>query len=236
LYFTNLEEKFMRRLLTTALIGLFATTAFAAAPQTDDQKTLYVIGQLAARTLSIFQLSPNELEYVKQGLTDAVGGKAPAVEASAYAEKVQQLALTRRKALADKNAAAGKAYIDQASRAKGAQKTASGLIYTPLKEGNGAGPTASDTVKVNYRGTFIDGKEFDSSYRRGVPAEFRLDGVLKCWTEGLQKMKPGGKAELVCPAELAYGENGAGDLIMPGATLVFEVELLEIVKKPAAAK
>ncbi|BCS52347.1 FKBP-type peptidyl-prolyl cis-trans isomerase [Geobacter sp. SVR] len=227
----------MHRLIVTLLIALLATPVFAAEePKTEEQKTLYAIGQLVARSMSVFQLSPNELEYVKQGLTDAVTGKKPVVEASAYTEKVQEMARTRRKAQGEKQAAAGKAYIEQAAKEKDAQKTASGLVYIPQKEGAGAGPTASDTVKVNYRGTLTDGKEFDSSYKRGMPAEFRLDGVIKCWTEGLQKMKPGGKAKLVCPSDLAYGENGAGELILPGATLVFDVELLDVKKAESAVK
>lgn len=131
-------------------------------------------------------------------------------------------------------AASGKDFLDKAAKEKGAVKTDSGLVYFSLKEGTGASPKATDTVKVNYRGTLPDGKEFDSSYKRGVPAEFRLDKVIKCWTEGLQKMKPGGKARLVCPPTLAYGDAGAGELILPGATLVFEVELLEV--KNAALK
>jgi len=106
--------------------------------------------------------------------------------------------------------------------------TASGLIYTPLREGSGPNPTAADTVKVNYRGTFPDGKEFDSSYARNAPATFPLGRVIKCWTEGVQLMKPGGKATLVCPPAIAYGERGAGGTIPPNATLHFEVELLEI--------
>jgi FKBP-type peptidyl-prolyl cis-trans isomerase FkpA len=227
----------MRRLLVTLLITLLAAPAFAAdEPKTEEQKTLYAIGQLVARSISVFQFSPSELEYVKQGLSDAAAGKNPAVEASAYTEKIQELARTRRQAQGEKQAAAGKVYIEQAAKEKGAQKTASGLVYISQKEGAGAGPAASDTVKVNYRGTLPDGKEFDSSYKRGTPAEFRLDGVIKCWTEALQKMKPGGKAKLVCPSDLAYGENGAGDMILPGATLVFEVELLEVKKAESAAK
>lgn len=111
----------------------------------------------------------------------------------------------------------------------GAVVTASGLVFKSIKDGSGASPKASDTVKVHYKGTFPDGKEFDSSYKAGGPIEFPLSGVIKCWTEGVQMMKVGGKAKLTCPADIAYGARGAGGgLIPPNATLVFEVELLGI--------
>jgi FKBP-type peptidyl-prolyl cis-trans isomerase FkpA len=112
----------------------------------------------------------------------------------------------------------------------GAVVTPSGLVYRSLKDGSGAGPAATDKVKVHYRGTFPDGKEFDSSYSRNQPAEFQLNRVIKCWTEGVQMMKVGGKAKLTCPAPIAYGEKGAGGVIPPNATLLFEVELLGINK------
>jgi FKBP-type peptidyl-prolyl cis-trans isomerase FkpA len=104
----------------------------------------------------------------------------------------------------------------------------SGLIYQSLKEGSGASPSAADVVKVNYRGTLADGKEFDSSYKRGEPAEFPLNRVIPCWTEGVQMMKPGGKARLTCPPAIAYGASGAGGVIPPNATLQFEIELLSV--------
>ncbi|MEJ6023113.1 FKBP-type peptidyl-prolyl cis-trans isomerase [Ramlibacter sp. PS4R-6] len=105
--------------------------------------------------------------------------------------------------------------------------TASGLVYQSLREGSGAPPGPTDVVRVNYRGTFPDGKEFDAS--KGAPAEFPLNRVIKCWTEGVQMMKPGGKAKFVCPPSIAYGERGAGGgVIPPNATLHFEVELLEV--------
>jgi FKBP-type peptidyl-prolyl cis-trans isomerase FkpA len=106
----------------------------------------------------------------------------------------------------------------------------SGLVYKSVKDGTGASPTATDVVRVHYKGTFPDGKEFDSSYKRGQPAEFPLNRVIKCWTEGVQKMKVGGKAQLVCPPAIAYGERGGGP-IPPNATLHFEVELLGIAGK-----
>jgi FKBP-type peptidyl-prolyl cis-trans isomerase FkpA len=106
--------------------------------------------------------------------------------------------------------------------------TASGLVYESLKEGSGEAPKATDTVKVHYRGTFPDGKEFDSSYKRGEPTEFPLNRVIPCWTEGVQRMKPGGKAKLVCPPSIAYGARGAGGVIPPNATLHFEVELVSV--------
>lgn len=123
---------------------------------------------------------------------------------------------------------AADATMAASAKEEGAVVTASGLVYRSLKDGQGASPTASDKVKVHYRGTFPDGREFDSSYKRNEAIEFPLNGVIKCWTEGVQRMKVGGKAKLTCPASIAYGERGAGGVIPPNATLLFEVELLAI--------
>ena len=124
--------------------------------------------------------------------------------------------------VAQSNAAA------EAAKEPGAVVTPSGLVFRSLKDGTGPSPTATDTVKVHYRGTFPDGREFDSSYKRNEAIEFPLSGVIKCWTEGVQKMKVGGKAKLTCPPSIAYGERGAGTAVPPNATLHFEVELLGI--------
>lgn len=122
-------------------------------------------------------------------------------------------------------------FAQVAAKEPGAKVTASGLVYRSLQDGQGASPLATDKVKVHYRGTFPDGKEFDSSYKRNQPIDFPLNGVIACWTEGVQMMKVGGKAKLTCPPAIAYGVRGAGGVIPPNATLQFEVELIAIAGK-----
>lgn len=220
----------MHKLIAVALVALTAVPALALdEKKAEEQKTFYAVGQVMARQLAVFALAPDELEQVKKGLDDGITGKTPQVSVEAYKDKIQQLALERRNAQGEKLASQSKEFLEKAAKEKGAVKTPSGLVYKSLKEGSGASPVATDKVTVNYRGTLIDGKEFDSSYAAGKPAEFPLDQVIKCWTEGLQMMKAGGKAQLVCPPDIAYGERGSG-LIPGNATLVFEVELLEVKK------
>jgi FKBP-type peptidyl-prolyl cis-trans isomerase FkpA len=124
----------------------------------------------------------------------------------------------------------GADFLEKAAKEKGAVKTTSGLVYRALHEGTGEKPGAASTVKVNYRGTFVDGKEFDASAKHGGPATFPLNRVIPCWTEGVAMRKVGGKAQLVCPAAIAYGARGAPGAVPPNSTLVFEVELLAIQK------
>jgi len=165
-------------------------------------------------------------------MSDAAANK-PAVDLNTYGPKIQALATSRQGKVAEREKAASKAYIDKAAAEPGAVKSDSGLIYFELTPGKGESPKATDKVKVNYRGTFTNGTEFDSSYKRNEPAEFPLNGVIKCWTEGVQKMKVGGKSRLVCPSGIAYGDAGRGG-IPGGATLVFEIELLAINSTSAA--
>jgi FKBP-type peptidyl-prolyl cis-trans isomerase FkpA len=201
----------------------------AASPKTDDEKTVYALGVTVQRSLQVFSLTPAELELVIAGLRDAAAGKAE-VKAEEKQAAIQALVTARRAAAGADAAKKGGEFLEKAAKEPGAVKTASGLVYIPLKEGTGPSPAASDKVKVNYRGQLTDGKVFDASDRHGGPASFPLNGVIPCWTEGVQKMKVGGKARLVCPASIAYGDRGAGADIPPGATLDFEVELLEILK------
>jgi len=206
--------------------------ADAAPPKvmSEDDKTLYALGVLISQNLKAFQLTSSELDSVKQGLTDGVMNQKLKVEADKYRPQVEQLHQTRMAAAGKLEAEAGSAYLEKAAGEKGAVKTASGLVITDLKPGTGASPKPSDQVKVHYQGTLIDGTVFDSSLQRGEPATFPLNGVIPCWTEALQLMKVGGKSRLVCPATIAYGDAGAPPHIKPGATLVFDVELLEIMK------
>ena len=225
----------MRTLLSCclALLLITGTATFAAAPEitTDEQKTLYTLGLALSRSLGGFTLSEAELEIVKLGLTDGVLQREPKADPQLFMPKVQELQKTRTAAVAAAEHKAGEDFLAKAAAAPGATKTESGLVMTTLTPGTGATPTADDTVKVHYHGTLIDGTVFDSSVQRGEPATFPLKGVIKCWTEGVQHMHVGGKSRLVCPSQLAYGERGAPPRIKPGATLVFDVELLDIVKE-----
>jgi len=224
--------------LTTLVcsLALFACNADASKAQkpaeitTDDQKSFYSLGVLMSQQIDSFSLTPEELALVQRGLADGVNHAKPVVEADQFRQKLQEIAQVRFKAAADKAAAAGVAYLEKASKEPGATKTGSGLVIKHTKEGTGAQPTATDEVKVHYEGRLIDGKVFDSSIARGEPATFGLGGVIPCWTEGLQAMKVGGKAQLTCPSDLAYGPSGRPPTIPPAATLVFDVELLDIVK------
>ena len=197
---------------------------------TDDQKVIYAIGLAMHRSLDQFDLSAAELDILKRALTDAAARK-PAIDLEEWGPKIDGFAGSRAERVTAREKAASAAYLAKAAAEPGMVKTASGLIYRDLTAGTGPSPTASDMVKVHYRGTLINGTEFDSSYKRNEPAQFKLAGVIPCWTEGVQRMKVGGKARLVCPSDLAYGDGGRPS-IPGGATLLFEVELLEIVAAP----
>ena len=204
------------------------TAAAATLGGTEDEKALYALGVAVSQNLISFNFTPAELEQVKLGFTDGALGKTPQVDVQTYIPKLRELQGTR-------IATAAKKDLDDAAAKPGAKKTESGLIITTVNEGTGPAPKATDTVKVHYHGTLPNGKVFDSSVDRGEPATFPLNGVIPCWTEGVQLMKVGGKSRLVCPAAIAYGDRGAPPDIGPGATLVFEVELLSIEAAGAAA-
>lgn len=223
----------MRKLMLIVVVLLLALPAWAVEIQTEDQKTLYAIGAHLTKQLAVFNLTADEFAIVKQGMDDAAQGKKLAADPETYMPNINRLAQARIEVAAQKEKELSKPYLEKAAAEKGAKKLPSGVIYQEIKAGTGAQPKPTDIVKVHYTGSLIDGKVFDSSVQRGQPAEFPLNQVIPCWTEGVGMMKVGGKAKLTCPSESAYGDKGRPTVIPGGATLIFDVELLET-KAPAA--
>ena len=222
--------------LLALALGTFQAPALRAesheppALESDDEKMLYTLGMALAQQIGQFGITEDELALIQRGLADAVLGQDTAVELREYGPRLQAFAQERASKTASAEKAESDAYVEKLAAEEGAERTESGLVISELTAGTGASPSATDTVKVHYHGTLRDGTVFDSSVDRGEPVSFALNQVIPCWTEGLQKMKVGGKSRLVCPSEIAYGEQGRPG-IPGGAALVFEVELLEI---PAA--
>ncbi len=216
---------------SSLLLGVFfAGEAFAKLPETEEEKTLYFIGVILSKQPPFSTLTSAEVATVAQGLSDSLDGLAVALDATVYGEKVQTFAQERMDKRVEEQKKAGQGYLEKMAAEEGAQKTDSGLIMIEKKAGDGESPKTTDTVRVHYHGTLTDGSIFDSSVDRGQPAEFPLNRVIPCWTEGVALMKEGGKATLVCPSEIAYGDRGAPPKIEGGATLTFEVELLKILQ------
>ena len=194
--------------------------------ETEDQKLMYAVGMGLALQFDMAGLfTEEELAYVSKGFSDVVLKRPTDVDVGEeFMKKMNTLVMDRRSA---ENLTAGSAFLEDAAAKEGAVRTASGLVYIELEAGDGPQPTATDSVTVHYEGRFTDGRVFDSSLKRGKPVTFAMGGVIPGWTEGLLMMKVGGKAKLVIPPQLGYGERGSGS-IPPNATLVFEVALLSI--------
>lgn len=221
-------------LLTLLAVVSLASLPFDAradtTPKSDDEKAFYSIGTgMSQQFQSLKPISEREMQVLIQGLRDGIEGKTLAVDQQEGANLVRSMVQKRQGAAAEAEKKASEDFAAAEAGKPGAKKTESGLIYTEIKAGTGASPGATEKVRVHYHGTLRDGTVFDSSVERGEPAEFPLNRVIPCWTEGVAMMKPGGKSRLVCPSEIAYGDRSTGR-IPGGATLIFEVELLEIVK------
>lgn len=222
-------------LAALALCGLLSTrlpaqdAPAAGDAMSEDDKILYALGLAVSQNLTTLGLSEAELETVEQGLTDGVLGRTPKVDLQTYGPKLQSFAQARMSAQTEVEKAASAEFVERAAAEEGAVTTDSGLVIREITAGTGASPAAEDTVRVHYHGKLRDGKVFDSSVDRGQPAQFPLNRVIPCWTEGVQRMKVGGKSRLVCPADIAYGDQGRPG-IPGGAVLDFEVELLDIVQ------
>ena len=224
-----MKTKTILGMATLILMGS-AINAGAAELKSDKQKFSYAVGIQFGQNIKQQGLDLDQEAFL-QAIRDAIGGAKPqltSAEMQKAIEDFQKAQEQTRLAQAEKASQAGKAFLEENKKKEGVTTTASGLQYKILKAGTGAKPTAKDVVSVHYRGTLTNGKEFDSSYGRGQPAEFPVNGVIKGWQEGIQLMPVGSKWQLVIPSELAYGSQGAGHDIGPNEVLVFEVELLEI--------
>jgi FKBP-type peptidyl-prolyl cis-trans isomerase FkpA/FKBP-type peptidyl-prolyl cis-trans isomerase FklB len=225
----------MRVLAVSALVLFTAGCSGSKAPEVklenDEQKTLYAIGMALSQQLKPLGLTEEEMQSVQAGLADGTLKRDAKVEMQTYGPKLQEWAQARLMKAAESEKAAGADYLKKAAAEPGVTKTESGVIVKTLQAGSGASPKATDSVKVHYHGTLVDGTVFDSSVDRGQPVTIPLQNVIKCWVEGVPQIKVGGKAKLICPPDTAYGERGSGQVIKPGATLVFDVEVLDIVKQ-----
>jgi FKBP-type peptidyl-prolyl cis-trans isomerase FklB len=226
-----------RALVAVTLLAVFSGLCAAGdAPEIRDEndKVSYSIGHQIGGD---FKRQGVELrpDLVVKGIRDAAEGAKPLMTPEEMnrtlvelKRKVTDAQRGEAKKAADKNRAAGEAFLAENAKKEGVVTLPSGLQYRILKDGEGASPRATDNVTVHYRGTLLDGTEFDSSYKRNQPAAFKVNGVIRGWTEALQLMKPGAKWHLFIPAKLAYGERGAGSGIPPNSVLLFEVELIKV--------
>ena len=213
----------------TLAAGLVASPSLAEPElKTEDDKTIYVLGTSLGNSLKGFLLSEEELAIVILGIEDEVAGRKPRFAEAAARDRVQALYAKRSARAAESERIESADFVEAQAKLDGAVQTSSGLVITELIPGTGKSPTAIDVVKVHYHGMLRDGTVFDSSVDRGEPAEFPLNKVIPCWTEGVGRMKVGGKSRLVCPSDIAYGDNGRPPTIPGGAALVFEVELIEV--------
>jgi FKBP-type peptidyl-prolyl cis-trans isomerase len=232
----------MSRLIHQGLPAMFvaAATLFASPAQraeesaraleTEQQKVLYALGAAFGYQLKQFALSPAEFEVLSQGLRDAALERPLKADPFELQQQLQALGEERFRVRLEYERKASAAFVAEAAREEGAVQTQSGLVIRELTAGSGPSPEPTSVVRVHYHGTLRDGMVFDSTSMRDAPATFRLDGIMTCWQEGLQRMKVGGRSRLVCPAAIAYGDGGSPPAIPPAAALVFEVELVEIVE------
>jgi FKBP-type peptidyl-prolyl cis-trans isomerase FkpA/FKBP-type peptidyl-prolyl cis-trans isomerase FklB len=223
----------------TVLLALAPARAQEPALDSEEDKIYYVLGLAISQNVAGLELSEEQITLVQAGLADGALGRDPRVDPAVYGPKIQATLQARAAAIMEQEKEAGTAFLAEAAKEPGAETLESGVVYVEEVAGEGAQPKPTDTVKIHYHGTLRDGTVFDSS-RDGDPAEFALNQVIGCFSEGVQKMKVGGKAKLTCPPDTAYGDRGRPPQIRPGATLVFEVELVEVEEpagtvEPAAA-
>jgi FKBP-type peptidyl-prolyl cis-trans isomerase FkpA/FKBP-type peptidyl-prolyl cis-trans isomerase FklB len=221
------------RWLAALLALAFAACGPASKPPepkltTDDDRAVYALGLLIAQRIESFSLSEAELPTFEAGVRDGVLGSEKKIDPATVEGLIQNFANARVMAKSQAEKTASVEYLAKMAAEPGATTAPTGYVIRTITEGTGVSPGPTDIVKVHYHGTLRDGTVFDSSVDRGTPAEFPLNRVIPCWTQSLQTMKVGGKYKVTCPSDIAYGDRGSPPSIKPGATLSFEVELLEV--------
>jgi FKBP-type peptidyl-prolyl cis-trans isomerase len=221
-----------RMIWLTGFVALMLMNGLAhaqEAPATDEEKAFYAIGLGQGRQLQgLAPVSDRELDMFIRAIRDSLEGNEPAIDLQEAQPLIRKMVTERQARAAQQEIEAGEAFASEQAKKPGARTLPSGLVYIETAAGDGESPSPTDRVRVHYHGTLRDGTVFDSSVEREQPAEFMLNRVIPCWTEGVAMMKPGGKSTLICPAKIAYGDRGAPPSILPGATLRFEVELIEV--------
>jgi len=221
-----------KALLTVAVLVAtpLALAADEPAATTESEHILYTIGFALSRSLSNYDMTTGEIAVIEKGLTDGILGREAAVELENFAPKIEDYLAARRAVVLDRAMDAGRAFLAAAEQDENATKLESGMVYIVLEAGDGAQPAETDVVKIEYHGSLTDGTVFDTSrVEGGTPATFSLTEVVPCFAEGVSRMKVGGTSKLICPPDLAYGDRGFPPRIPPGATLIFEIELVEII-------
>jgi len=219
-----------RALCASLLVLSVPASVLAKEPKTEDEKTFYFLGVMAGGGLTRFALTDEEMVWVQQGIGDVVTGDVADIDPQQYGPKLQAMMEARQLASVATEKKASAAFLEQEAAKPGVRKLDSGLLIEDIVVGTGKSPAVSDTVRVHYHGTLRDGRVFDSSLERGEPFETPLARVVECWQQGVSAMKQGGKARLICPSELAYGDSSPSPTIPGGSALVFEVELIEVVE------
>lgn len=211
-----------------------AAPAAAEGFQTEEEETLYALGVAISQRLMGLEFTDEEVTTIQSGLRDGLKGNELRTDMGVMWGKIDPMVKARQARIIQKEKDAGKAYCEKAATESGAQTTDSGVVYFELKAGDGESPSREERVLLHYHGTLRDGTVFDSSVDRGEPVEFVLNKVIPCFSEGVTRMKVGGRSRMVCPADTAYGDRGSPPKIRPGATIVFEVELLDVLRDEAA--
>ncbi|MGC8867245.1 MAG: FKBP-type peptidyl-prolyl cis-trans isomerase [Elusimicrobiales bacterium] len=223
--------------ISTFMMVIFLSTALVSSQDKKDIKDVrssaYMLGVAMTRNISAYDFSKQEIDDMIKGFSDGLRNK-PDYRNTVDYNKVNEMIKAKKNELMKKNKKKGEEYLKKLSSQPNAAVIDNGIVYVRTTEGKGASPSENDTVKVHYSGKLIDGKEFDSSYKKNQPAEFKLNSVIPCWTKAITKMKIGEKATIGCPSDTAYGDNGIEMVIPPGSTLIFDVELLDIVKENKA--